>query len=206
MTTTHRKLRHSSVFCLGTFRDFDVSAVVSHSAINISDLLHVGENWVKPVKVWKASTHNLNGDGKVHKVSEMNEDSHSHWAPIAKQTWDMHAAILTLCTYTERKHPKTGKSWHTPGLKSSTFLVAITPQGEVNLFQPLLFPLHNTTHSGSLINFFFLWGGESCKQGKGKKNDGLKIDSELLGTFQSEYNLLYVNLHLIFIKSGSIRS
>lgn len=61
--------------------------------------------------------------------------------------------------------------------------LATSPRGEVNLFQPLFFPLHNNHSLGVLINFLYEVVKAVNREGGGITE--LKIDAGLLRTFQS---------------------
>lgn len=66
------------------------------------------------------------------------------------------------------------------------FLLAASLQGEGNLFQPLLFPLHNNHSMGVLINFLYeVVKAVNREVGAKGSVARLKIDAGLQRPFQS---------------------
>lgn len=80
------------------------------------------------------------------------------------------------------KHRASAGKWRPPPL---IFLLATSLQGEVNLFRPLLFPLHSNRSMRVLINFLYeVVIAVNREVGEGS-SAGLKIDAGLQRTFQS---------------------
>lgn len=72
-------------FCVGTFGDFQISAVASKSAVDLPDQLHVVEKGVESIEVWKAdlvrcaTTRNLSKHRKEQiNTQNLTKKNHKH--------------------------------------------------------------------------------------------------------------------------------